>query len=148
MSCDLVTGVQRCVLPIFHPVARCRRDHGCRLPLVSPPVPPRAVRTAALPTPFFRGTIMQSSNRFIARVATAAACLGLLGACASSEVRGAGAPVFPDLATATFAGVTYPNVDNLRSEEHTSELQSLMRISYAVFCLKKKTQKHYININT
>src|SRR3546814_2095118 len=28
-----------------------------------------------------------------------------------------------------------------RSEEHTSELQSLMRISYAVFCLKKKTQK-------
>src|SRR3546814_1487400 len=33
-----------------------------------------------------------------------------------------------------------------RSEEHTSELQSLMRISYAVFCLKKKKQKthtHY-----
>src|SRR3546814_11434159 len=30
---------------------------------------------------------------------------------------------------------------DLRSEEHTSELQSLMRISYAVFCLKKKTQK-------
>src|SRR3546814_3675184 len=28
-----------------------------------------------------------------------------------------------------------------RSEEHTSELQSLMRISYAVFCLKKKTEK-------
>src|SRR3546814_9776219 len=28
-----------------------------------------------------------------------------------------------------------------RSEEHTSELQSLMRISYAVFCLKKKTSK-------
>src|SRR3546814_2135758 len=36
----------------------------------------------------------------------------------------------------------------LRSEEHTSELQSLMRISYAVFCLKKKTKKkvHCINI--
>src|SRR3546814_10546623 len=29
----------------------------------------------------------------------------------------------------------------IRSEEHTSELQSLMRISYAVFCLKKKKQK-------
>src|SRR3546814_4087941 len=29
-----------------------------------------------------------------------------------------------------------------RSEEHTSELQSLMRISYAVFCLKKKKQRH------
>src|SRR3546814_10464338 len=36
----------------------------------------------------------------------------------------------------------------VRSEEHTSELQSLMRISYAVFCLKKKTQKirHTITI--
>src|SRR3546814_8240622 len=31
-----------------------------------------------------------------------------------------------------------------RSEEHTSELQSLMRISYAVFCLKKKKQKQVI----
>src|SRR3546814_3883607 len=31
----------------------------------------------------------------------------------------------------------------VRSEEHTSELQSLMRISYAVFCLKKKNHKHY-----
>src|SRR3546814_1096111 len=30
----------------------------------------------------------------------------------------------------------------LRSEEHTSELQSLMRISYAVFCLKKKKHKN------
>src|SRR3546814_5661329 len=30
----------------------------------------------------------------------------------------------------------------LRSEEHTSELQSLMRTSYAVFCLKKKTQRN------
>src|SRR3546814_8260414 len=32
----------------------------------------------------------------------------------------------------------------VRSEEHTSELQSLMRISYAVLCLKKKTQQHMI----
>src|SRR3546814_5002136 len=41
------------------------------------------------------------------------------------------------------------NVDNVngvlsgRSEEHTSELQSLMRISYAVFCLKKKIRREY-----
>src|SRR3546814_9279555 len=34
----------------------------------------------------------------------------------------------------------------LRSEEHTSELQSLMRISYAVFCLKKKTSDNNIHI--
>src|SRR3546814_10524283 len=32
----------------------------------------------------------------------------------------------------------------IRSEEHTSELQSLMRISYAVFCLKKKKSQHRI----
>src|SRR3546814_1561024 len=36
-------------------------------------------------------------------------------------------------------------VTNFRSEEHTSELQSLMRISYAVFCLKKKKKKRHNN---
>src|SRR3546814_4081676 len=36
----------------------------------------------------------------------------------------------------------------LRSEEHTSELQSLMRISYAVFCLKKKKNKTNNTYNT
>src|SRR3546814_7704180 len=35
----------------------------------------------------------------------------------------------------------------MRSEEHTSELQSLMRISYAVFCLKKKNKKVIKNEN-
>src|SRR3546814_6801986 len=44
------------------------------------------------------------------------------------------------------AGVLDPEwLRRVRSEEHTSELQSLMRISYAVFCLKKKkkqTKKH------
>src|SRR3546814_7001824 len=38
-----------------------------------------------------------------------------------------------------FTRVTAP----IRSEEHTSELQSLMRISYAVFCLKKKKTNHH-----
>src|SRR3546814_7146453 len=37
------------------------------------------------------------------------------------------------------SGYTEPLLHQFRSEEHTSELQSLMRISYAVFCLKKKT---------
>src|SRR3546814_7248890 len=35
-----------------------------------------------------------------------------------------------------------------RSEEHTSELQSLMRISYAVFCLKKKNKNQHISKNS
>src|SRR3546814_2001779 len=41
-------------------------------------------------------------------------------------------------------------VSSLRSEEHTSELQSLMRISYAVFCLKKKKTilKNYTHTQT
>src|SRR3546814_3111214 len=43
------------------------------------------------------------------------------------------------------SGVVHENVNTPerfdRSEEHTSELQSLMRISYAVFCLKKKKKK-------
>src|SRR3546814_10260235 len=45
-----------------------------------------------------------------------------------------------------------PSPDPSRSEEHTSELQSLMRLSYAVFCLKKKkntkidTQRNRMNI--
>src|SRR3546814_7044183 len=42
------------------------------------------------------------------------------------------------LAEGVFKGET---INTPRSEEHTSELQSLMRISYAVFCLKKKKQK-------
>ncbi len=58
---------------------------------------------------------MYLNNRLIVRIAVAAACLGLLGACASSEVRDAGAPIFPDLSTATLAEGTYPNVDNLRA---------------------------------
>src|SRR3546814_10202236 len=37
---------------------------------------------------------------------------------------------------------TFHQVARFRSEEHTSEFQSLMRISYAVFCLKKKTIHH------
>src|SRR3546814_2192916 len=51
-------------------------------------------------------------------------------------------PSLEDLLDMITAGVrssfTYAGAPDLRSEEHTSELQSLMRISYAVFCLKKK----------
>src|SRR3546814_6242044 len=46
-----------------------------------------------------------------------------------------------DLAAALDAIEAVQRLDR-RSEEHTSELQSLMRISYAVFCLKKKNNTH------
>src|SRR3546814_7955565 len=43
------------------------------------------------------------------------------------------------------AGIDVGSRSHFRSEEHTSELQSLMRISYAVFCLKKKNEKTHID---
>src|SRR3546814_2339069 len=45
------------------------------------------------------------------------------------------------LADGIYAAAARDDVGVIRSEEHTSELQSLMRISYAVFCLKKKKQR-------
>src|SRR3546814_8393459 len=44
-------------------------------------------------------------------------------------------------------GCSSEDDSRVRSEEHTSELQSLMRISYAVFCLKNKNIKKQIDIN-
>src|SRR3546814_4524984 len=57
----------------------------------------------------------------------------------------AGQPIVVPMSTAEFRNLAgragRPGAAE-RSEEHTSELQSLMRISYAVFCLKKKKQQH------
>src|SRR3546814_3059189 len=50
------------------------------------------------------------------------------------------------LLLASMAAHEQTHYDGPRSEEHTSELQSLMRISYAVFCLKQ-TMKHHISPN-
>src|SRR3546814_4551684 len=68
-----------------------------------------------------------------------------------NEQAGAGQPFFlyfalpaphtPILPSSEYIGKSNTN----RSEEHTSELQSLMRISYAVFCLKKKQKKDRTN---
>src|SRR3546814_8636794 len=58
--------------------------------------------------------------------------------------RGATVHVTPPVVSGEFRIFEKPNhrrgAIGIRSEEHTSELQSLMRISYAVFCLKKKKQ--------
>src|SRR3546814_3493450 len=59
----------------------------------------------------------------------------------------------PDAAVGDFLVDDLPPIDfgriaaQTRSEEHTSELQSLMRISYAVFCLKKKKHKNNLSNN-
>src|SRR3546814_5393475 len=58
--------------------------------------------------------------------------------CAGLDARGSGRARFDP------GHQLHPAFADGRSEEHTSELQSLMRISYAVFCLKKKKRKHTI----
>src|SRR3546814_4405445 len=89
--------------------------------------PPRSTRTDTLfpYTTLFRSVLINTaSTELVAQDALAEALR-------SGHLAGAGLDIFP----------THP-----RSEEHTSELQSLMRISYAVFCLKKKNKKkQYIN---
>src|SRR3546814_2264041 len=68
---------------------------------------------------------------------------------ASFDVRSSVANVclgkFPDMNPSdenSFFSRANACIESDRSEEHTSELQSLMRISYAVFCLKKKNKTH------
>src|SRR3546814_3396626 len=59
---------------------------------------------------------------------------------ATEKVAKAPKPVAPNpIAPVAAPRAAAPAFSRPRSEEHTSELQSLMRISYAVFCLKKKT---------
>src|SRR3546814_7465593 len=94
-----------------------------------------ALAQARLPT--YRRLL---ETRPFARIGTSGRDVGLPdGQMGNSEVGhmniGAGRIAVPDLGRL-----------NNRSEEHTSELQSLMRISYAVFCLKKK-KKHIITTN-
>src|SRR3546814_1348088 len=71
-----------------------------------------------------------------------------LGACVCCRDQRGGAGVRDAVAarsTGEFLDIVATDTQlRLRSEEHTSELQSLMRISYAVFCLKKKTPIHIL----
>src|SRR3546814_1395423 len=103
------------------------------------PRPPRATRTDTLfpYTTLFRSakvgyaTLSEALDAHLPRIAPASALLGDI-----IEIEGDG----PLGSMGVYVGngriFCY---HELRSEEHTSELQSLMRISYAVFCLKKKT---------
>src|SRR3546814_7583664 len=98
--------------------------------------PPRSTRTDTL---FPYTTLFRSRAARRARGGSMASMLEaaerLWHGGASTEV-GQSHPVTHDLGLAEVADRT---AFNARSDEHTSELQSLMRISYAVFCLKKKT---------
>src|SRR3546814_3059934 len=101
--------------------------------------PPRSTRTdTRFPyTTLFRSDLGQGDVRTAHRAGRGQALAEVLGKGGHGGEVGFAAMVdpVPELlgAERLFA--------ELRSEEHTSELQSLMRISYAVFCLKKKKKK-------
>src|SRR3546814_10211176 len=125
--CALVTGVQTCALPIFGGVDGGRAlvlDHVARHEVA----PVRGgveedVGRAALDAAF-----QHRLQRLVA---------GILAVEAEVVAEQDAGPVHP----AQVAEQAGQGGNVLRSEEHTSELQSLMRISYAVFCLKKKKTK-------
>src|SRR3546814_10889249 len=103
--------------------------------------PPRSTRTDTLfpyTTLFLsrQARIIEADAEIVARVVAARA---LAPSGAQLRVPGEHAEVRRALVVAIV--VRHKACSDARSEEHTSELQSLMRISYAVFCLKKK-KKH------
>src|SRR3546814_10730929 len=114
--------------------------------------PPRSTRTDTL---FPYTTLVRS---FVRRRQIGVVETGVIGELGGRRRPAVAAPVAgrradhpPDVAEAAGdeAGIRQPGdaQDDVvaRSEEHTSELQSLMRISYAVFCLKKKKKKQQSN---
>src|SRR3546814_3806341 len=95
--------------------------------------PPRSTRTDTLfpYTTLFRSNVLAVlAETRIEPDGNDADLIGRLDAAAIADCRAANSP----------------EGTGERSEEHTSELQSLMRISYAVFCLKKKTKKYLYKI--
>src|SRR3546814_8938386 len=104
--------------------------------------PPRSTRTATL---FPYTTLFRSTRGKPRRHVGGDQCL--CGGIAFREVQDTAAHragLHVDLHDGTHAqgpvdGIGRCRCERVRSEEHTSELQSLMRISYAVFCLKKQT---------
>src|SRR3546814_2045930 len=112
-SCALVTGVQTCALPISTAFATLALPSGC------------SIRARVLVVPWSMAAMLMS--RILGK--------GKGEAVARDPVDDAGERD-QDTALGQAIEGLFP-----RSEEHTSELQSLMRISYAVFCLKKKNKK-------
>src|SRR3546814_1937237 len=93
--------------------------------------PPRSTRTYTLfpYTSLFRSCHAQCGRGAVRRPAIGTGEMGADGDRADRDAR----------YDPVLAGPAQDPLRQDRSEEHTSELQSLMRISYAVFCLKKKT---------
>src|SRR3546814_8592222 len=88
----------------------------------------------------------------IGELSTGKRCGPMLVSICPPEVARGASPAPPKAVKVVFNACRIPDHDDViyctltvaRSEEHTSELQSLMRISYAVFCLKKKKNTNKI----
>src|SRR3546814_6567563 len=89
--------------------------------------PPRSTRTDTL---FPYTTLFRSASTVLKRIISESMEKTTLAYCFYAS------PTVSSIATEAASFADFP--PHIRSEEHTSELQSLMRISYAVFCLKKK----------
>src|SRR3546814_9109600 len=132
--CALVTGVQTCALPISGQGGEIHVSQGPNLY-----VRDRDQRGAGVHT---RGR----ANRAAPRLSTRSPGLGYCIARGRANVEQRDILRDKHRRREASAGPERAIHASRRSEEHTSELQSLMRISYAVLCLKKKTNK--TNINT
>src|SRR3546814_6112059 len=102
--------------------------------------PPGSTRTA----PPFPDTTLFRSGRRRERSVRDRACLGRVDRKAEGEPHPRVVEGLVGDVHAGDRGVRRVDLVVGRSEEHTSELQSLMRISYAVFCLKKKNMLSHI----
>src|SRR3546814_6372931 len=109
--------------------------------------PPRSTR----PDTLFPYTTLCRSARSVVTELTLSPLADTLRVIAIGDVADPGAEVLEHLTVADSWESITDDVRSWavqsRSEEHTSELQSLMRISYAVFCLKKKIQTHFTLYN-
>src|SRR3546814_6814315 len=87
----------------------------------------------------FREDVLEYSHRAISRAGRRAVRAASKPVARKSAAKTSRARSPPGHSMSRPSPVQYtPKAESMRSEEHTSELQSLMRISYAVFCLKKK----------
>src|SRR3546814_8065958 len=117
--CALVTGVQTCALPILPALF----DEMVLAPQLDPP----------FNLDFTFGGWNFGSPEVLALIAVPLVVFALAVLLQRSDVGLAARASADDADRAGLVGIP---VGRVRSEEHTSELQSLMRISYAVFCLK------------
>src|SRR3546814_8855875 len=104
---------------------------------------PRNIETGIGAAPLIIGTIVITKVRVITIIVSIVAIVAVHYLINHTRRGRAMRAVFQQKEAAALVGIPISQTYRFtRSEEHTSELQSLMRISYAVFCLKKKKQEN------